>query len=338
MSGLFRARSAVVGNASGLVAACLFGSAVVATRAAVADVPPLSLAFLRFGQGSLLLVGLLLLVAPHLLRVRRQDMGRLVLVGALLFTGLPIALNFGLTLTTASQGAVMLATMPLWAALISRLIGRTDVLSGRQLAGIVLSLVGVTVMAGGAGFGGSAAVLAGNGLALLAAACGGAYSVVAKPLLTGYRPITVTTYAMLGGTALLLPCAMVEGLPSAVGALDLHDGALILYLGIFGGALAYWLITTALARLTPALTTAYLNLNPVVASMLAVLLLGESLTIEFIAGFALIAAGLVVANLPVRSVAAGAAEPITRVSSPLARVSAGGLGDAPEAPEARHAA
>jgi len=49
-------------NAGAFVAAALFGASVVAVRVAVQDVPPLSLAVLRFGQGGLLLVVVLLLV------------------------------------------------------------------------------------------------------------------------------------------------------------------------------------------------------------------------------------------------------------------------------------
>ena len=57
-------------NASAAMAAVLFGASVVAVRVAVRDVPPVGLAVLRFGQGSLLLAGALLVVAPQLLRVR----------------------------------------------------------------------------------------------------------------------------------------------------------------------------------------------------------------------------------------------------------------------------
>ena len=49
-------------NASAAMAAVLFGGSVVAVRVAVRDVPPVSLAVLRMGQGSLLLVGVLLAV------------------------------------------------------------------------------------------------------------------------------------------------------------------------------------------------------------------------------------------------------------------------------------
>ncbi len=45
-----------IGNSAAFSAAALFGASVVATRAAVGTIPPLSLAFLRFGQGGLILL------------------------------------------------------------------------------------------------------------------------------------------------------------------------------------------------------------------------------------------------------------------------------------------
>ena len=62
-------------------AAVLFGASVVAVRVAVRDVPPVSLAVLRFGLGGLLLAGILLVVAPRSLRARWKRLPRFALLG-----------------------------------------------------------------------------------------------------------------------------------------------------------------------------------------------------------------------------------------------------------------
>lgn len=104
-------------NAGAFVAAVLFGSSVVAVHVAVQEVPPLSLAVLRFGQGGLLLVVVLLLAGMReLLRVEWHDLPLLILLGAVLFTVFPVTFNASLRLIEASRGALVLATMPLWSA------------------------------------------------------------------------------------------------------------------------------------------------------------------------------------------------------------------------------
>jgi drug/metabolite transporter (DMT)-like permease len=55
------------GNSAAFIAAVLFGASVVATRVAVGSIPPLSLAFLRFGQGGVILLISLLIFRPGLL-------------------------------------------------------------------------------------------------------------------------------------------------------------------------------------------------------------------------------------------------------------------------------
>jgi hypothetical protein len=113
------ARARLGANAAAATAALLFGASVVAVRVAVQDIPPLSLAVLRFGQAALLLVGVLLLAAPARLRVQRRSLPLLVLLGAVLFTLFPVTFNAGLRWTEASRGALMLATLPLWSALLA---------------------------------------------------------------------------------------------------------------------------------------------------------------------------------------------------------------------------
>ena len=105
-----------IGNPAAFIASVLFGASVVATRMIVGSIPPLSLAFLRFGQGGLILLISLLIFRPDLLRVKLSDLPYLTLLGAVLFTIFPVTFNVGLKYTEASRGALMLATVPGWLA------------------------------------------------------------------------------------------------------------------------------------------------------------------------------------------------------------------------------
>jgi drug/metabolite transporter (DMT)-like permease len=289
-------------NASAFVAAVLFGSSVVAVRVAVQEVPPLSLAVLRFGQGGLLLVFVLVLAgARDLLRVKWRDLPLLLLLGAVLFTVFPVTFNASLRLIEASRGALILATIPLWSALLAR-AARSERLSPRQLAGVFLSLVGVglALVEGGLSWQGGLGTLAGDALMLVTALCGAAYAVLAQPAFARYNAVTVTTYAMALGTLLLLPAALLEGLVGVLPLIDRQAVALLVFLGVFGGALGFFLWTFALTRLTPTQVAVYINLNPLVAMVLAAALLAEDLTMGFAAGFGMVLLGVLLVNWPKR--------------------------------------
>jgi drug/metabolite transporter (DMT)-like permease len=293
-----------IGNGAAFIAAALFGASVVATRAAVGSIPPLSLAFLRFGQGGLILLFFLLIRRPNLLRVKLNDLPYLALLGAVLFTIFPITFNVGLKFTEASRGALMLSTMPLWSAWLAR-IAKSEHLTFRQVGGITLTLGGVAValVERGLTWQGGSWALAGDLLMLLTAICGAVYGLLAQKMLKKYKAITVTTYAMLIGTCLLIPAAFVEGFSQALTNIDLKAAGLILFLGICGGAIGYLLWTFALAHLTPTQVAVYVNLNPMVATILGAAILAEKLTLVFIVCFVAVLAGVLLVNWPTKIVA-----------------------------------
>jgi drug/metabolite transporter (DMT)-like permease len=292
-----------IGNSAAFIASVLFGASVVATRVAVGSIPPLSLAFLRFGQGGLILLIFLLIFRPGLLRVKLSDLPYLTLLGAVLFTIFPITFNVGLKYTEASRGALMLATVPLWSAWLAH-IAKSEHLTLRQVGGIILTLGGVAVVLAERGLTwqrGSWELL-GDLLMLLTAICGACYGVLAQKMLKKYNPITVTTYAMVTGACLLIPAAFVEGFSQALTKIDLQATSLILFLGICGGALGYFLWTFALAHLTPTQVAVYINLNLMVATILGAALLAEKLMLVFIAGFVAVLIGVLLVNWPTKIV------------------------------------
>ncbi len=290
-----------MGNSAAFAAAALFGASVVATRVAVGSVPPLSLAFLRFAQGGLILLIFLLICRPGLLRIKPGDLPYLALMGAVLFTVFPVTFNVGLKFTEASRGALMLSTMPLWSAWLAR-IAKSEHLTLRQVGGIVLTLSGVAVVLieRGLRWKGGGFALVGDLLMLLTAVSGAVYGVLAQKMLKKYKALTVTTYAMLIGTCLLIPAALVEGLPLALAGIDARTALLILFLGICGGAIGYYLWTLALAHLTPTQVAVYVNLNPMVAAALGAALLAEKPTPVFIVCFVAVIAGVLLVNWPAK--------------------------------------
>ena len=285
-------------NVSAAMAAVLFGASVVAVRVAVRDVPPVSLAVLRMGQGSLLLVGVLLVVAPELLRSRWERLRLFALLGFVLFALFPLTFNIGLQHTEASRGAVMLATMPIWSALLGRIAGER--LAGRQVIGVLLSVVGIGLafVEPGRALGGDVMSLVGDGLLLLTGLLGALYGLVAKRVLAVDHPATLTTYAMLFGAALLLPVAACRGLGPGGGAAGLaaaRPGRVPRRARRVGG------VPVVDLGAVPDHSTqvaVYVNLNPIVAALLGILLLGERRSPSFVFGFAAVVIGVLLVNWP----------------------------------------
>jgi len=70
------------------------------------------------------------------------------------------------------------------------------------------------------------------------------------------------------------------------------------FLGVLGGSAAFLLWTWALSRITPTQVAVYVNLNPIVAALLGILLLGERRSPMFVLGFAAVVIGALLVNWP----------------------------------------
>jgi len=294
-------RPVLTAHIAAIVGSVLVGAAVVATRSIVDDIQPFGLGFLRYLQGAIVLFVVLAMRRPESIRLGRSDLRTFAGLGILMYAIFPVLFNTSLQFTTASRGAVLLATMPLWSALLARRYGGERLRSGQAL-GVIISVTGVAVVfaESGLGFSGGRDAALGNLLMLSAAFVAGVYGVRIKPVLAEHAALKVTAYAMAIGAVLLAVPALIEGLPSAMADASVQTLLLVIYLGVAGGALAFWLFSVALTYLAPTQAIVYVNLNPVVATLLASIVLDEPLTISFALGFALVVAGLLLTNLPNR--------------------------------------
>lgn len=295
-------RSVLEGNAAALVGASLLGASVVATRSAVEHIAPLDLAFLRYALGGACLAALLWVLRLGSLRIPRAELPRIALLGMLMYALFPLLFNTSLRYTTASRGAVILALMPLFTAVLGA-FRRSERLRPAQWLGVLLSILGIAVVfaESGLGFDDSRATIAGNSLMVAVALAGAVYSVLVRPILTEFGTLPVTTWAMLAGAALLMLPAFSHNVIGQVSDAPSQTNLLVLYLAIPGGAIAFALTAFALTRLTATQATLYINVNPLVAALLAAHLLDEPLTRWFGLGFLLVMLGLLMANLPKRS-------------------------------------
>ncbi|WBY01891.1 EamA family transporter [Ramlibacter tataouinensis] len=274
------------------------GAAIVASRLAVAEVPPLTLAMLRYAIGFACLLPFALrplAALPRPLPVR--DVAAMAALGIVQFGVLIALLNFGLQRIPAAPAALIFSLFPLLTLGLAAALGRERA-SWRLLAGVVLSIAGVALtllpkLQAGARHGnwwGELAVLA-------AAIAGALCSVLYRPWLQRYPVLPVSAFAMLASVAALALLALPEGWPARLATFSPLAWGAIAFIGLSSGIGYFWWLY-ALKHESPTRVTVFLALNPVTAALLGWLLLGEQPGATGWLALLPIAAGLWLATRP----------------------------------------
>lgn len=182
---------------------------------------------------------------------------------------------------------IALGCAPLLAGLLAWLVGDGGP-GWAWLGGTVVAVTGLAILVGSGGPG-QEPTPAGVAFAVLAGACYATYTVLgARAAARGVPPAVVMAAPFTWGALLLLPL-----LPSALPWLGTARGAaLAIWLGLVATTVAYLLFAQGLAVLRPGVVASLTLAEPVGATLLGVLLLGEQLSPAAWSGCVLILLGL----------------------------------------------
>ncbi len=312
-------RIASQGHILALLTVALWGGTFVSTKVLLAGVSPAEILVLRFLIGYVALWA----IRPKLLRTSgwREE----ALFAAAGICGVTLAFmleNTALTLTTASNVSVIVATSPLFTGLIMAYALKKGGLGAGFFVGFVLAIAGIVLIS----FSGESAAVAINPngsdamamgllgclLALSNAIMCAIYSVLSqRASMGGHDSITVTRRFFFWGLVGMVPFLAFTGFDPDWGFLAQPIPlANLLFLGLGASAACYAMWNAALKRLGPVTTMAYQYLVPVITIAISVSVLGEPLTPAIVAGAVLTIAGLVVSQL--KALLKGKKEPADR--------------------------
>jgi drug/metabolite transporter (DMT)-like permease len=255
---------------------------------------PLAFTAARYGLAALVFLVLTVALERSLrIRGRAERLRAGIAVIALYLNQLCFV--YALTLTSGTTVALILGTLPVFSALLGSATG-LERPTGRFWLAAGVSFGGVAVLAGGSG-GDIAGELGGILVALGMAATWSVYSVAVAPLLGSYSPYRISAVVMTATWALVALTAAPQ-----VADQDFDLGGLV-WAGLAFAVVGPLVLTTilwfvAIHRVGPARAALYVNLQPFLAALFAVVLLSEPLTGLEVAGGVLIAAGILLAGRP----------------------------------------
>jgi drug/metabolite transporter (DMT)-like permease len=272
-----------------LLLALLWGSSFFFYKILVATLPPVTVVLGRVGIAAVAM-NLWLRVSGQKMPLSDGRWRRFLLLG-FLNNVLPfILIAWGETRITSGMASILNATTPIFMVAVAHWGTEDEKLSWGKVAGIVLGIAGVMVLVGSDAFGGGSYVW--GELAVVGASCaygfGGVYSRRFKDL----PPLVAATGQVSGGAVILLPLSLLIDQPWRLPMPDADVWAALLAIALVNTALAYFVYYRMLAGAGVTYISLVTFLIPVIALMLGAIFLDERVTVQALAGMAVITLGL----------------------------------------------
>jgi drug/metabolite transporter (DMT)-like permease len=245
---------------------------------------PLQLTFLRFLIGG---VVLLPLVIKRKEKLQRSDLLFFLVLGALnIFISMG-SLQLSVNMGKASTAAILISSNPIFVLLFSSIILKEKVTFDR-IACIIFGIAGISLIVYKGNTGGDTALSL--TLGMIASLTFGLYTVLGKLKSEGISSITMICYSSILGSLLYVPVLLFKDIP----LFTIPQGTFlkILYLGVVLSGIAYITYMEALKLLTASKGAMVFFLKPVIASILAIVFLGEVLSLKTAVGMLLVLAGI----------------------------------------------
>jgi drug/metabolite transporter (DMT)-like permease len=267
--------------------AYLWGGTYLFVGVAVREVTPLTLVLTRLVIAAAILNAVRLAAGIAL----PASLWPRLLVMALVNNAIPFCLIFwAQTRIPAGLASILNAATPVFGVIVAHLAGQ-ERLSTNRIAGVLAGFAGVAVLIGPSAFRGAGDVWA-EGACLLAALSYGLSGAYARAALGGIAPLALAAGQLTAAIALVAPIAAIAEAPWRLPFPSIPVLGAVLALGVFSTALAYVLFFRILARAGATNLLLVTFLIPIVAVLLGVVLLGETLLLRHLAGFLLVALGL----------------------------------------------
>ncbi|MBK8175017.1 MAG: DMT family transporter [Rhodospirillales bacterium] len=262
-------------------------------RALHADIHPLALTFWRWVVAAAVLLPFTITDAWRRRATLRRHWPLLVVLCLSGIVAFQYVVYQGLQTTTAINGVLIIATIPVAIPITAFLLDGTTI-SARQALGIAISFAGVAIviLKGDVRFAEGLRFLAGDLWVCLAVPAWSIYSVLIRRRPNDLPPLTLLFVTVVLGIVLLAPGYALE--QSVLGGFQptVQTLAAIGYVGVFASVIAFACWNHGVAAVGAAKAGLFIHLMPVFAAILAVLFLGEQLHQFHVIGVIAIALGI----------------------------------------------
>jgi drug/metabolite transporter (DMT)-like permease len=278
-----------------IVLALLWGPAFLFMKVAVQEVPPLTIAAVRVCLGAVLLCLILAVQGTPLPKI--GPIWKDFAVMGLTANAIPFAfLSWGQQYIDSAVAAILVGAMPLFTMLLAHIFTVDDTLSPNKVAGMVAGFWGLVLLFAPAFLDGIHATLWGGTAAIGAALSYSVAFVYARKRLRGLPPLVGPTAQLVMAAVYLLPLSLIIERPYLLPLPAWSTLNSLLLLTVWSTVLAFIAYYRAMEHISATTLSVVTYLNPIIATILGVVILHEQLGWNSYLGYALIIVGAMIVN------------------------------------------
>lgn len=252
-----------------------------------AYISPIALVFMRImGAGILFWILSLFLKTQKVEKKDMKKMAWLALFGVVINQ---VFFIYGLSITTPINSSIIMISNPI-IVLVFTLILLKERITLTKVSGLVLAIMGALMILSLRGnFELGSDTMAGDLMTLINSVSWAIFVVMVKPIMTKYNTVTAMRWMFLYGAIYILPIGIVDTLHTDWGGFTQQAFFALAFVVVMTTFVAYFLNIYGLQELSPNTVSAYIYLQPFLASVFAIMVGGDHLTpIKIISGILII--------------------------------------------------
>ena len=276
-----------------LLAPVFWGGAFGSTKHVLTELPPLTVAAFRFLVAGLLMMAWVVWRGEWNWPLIRRSWLPLLLLGGFGIFGYNAVFNIGMQYTSAINGALVIVINPVTTSLVAVLF-MGEKWSRRQGIGALLSMLGVLIVITRGDFSvlKTLSLNYGEVLLLFAVLMWTTYAILSKVVMRTIPPLPATAASMLIGAFLLLLASLPEQGWGKMSGVSLQVAMELVYLAVFASFVAFLIFNMGIRQIGASKASAYINLMPVNAVLIAALFYGETIMPSHFAGMFFVMSGV----------------------------------------------
>jgi len=229
--------------------------------------------------------------------IDRRDLRLIITLGIVNLPINQLLFIWGVSYTTPPNASLAYALTPAFVVALMILVHRRS-MSWKKMLGVIVALVGASIVLVDRGAGISDVQTLGNVMVLLASFSWAAFTLYGQRIVERYGPVQAIAMTFFSGLVAFVPVWMFIPVDSQLEVLFV-DGSISLwwqlfYLGVITSGIGYGLWYYALSRLDSGKVAVFNNLQPVLTSLLTLVLLGTAPTTLFLIGGSIALVGVII--------------------------------------------